>query len=250
MKMLRNAGRVWLSIAVLSLAATGARAELRSEQRAEFEALIQEYLDAHPEVVQDALNKLERRRGAADLEKRKGAVAANAASLFNSGHQVTLGDRSGVRTVVEFFDYNCPYCKRAMPNLLDLMKADPKLKVVLKEFPVLGSNSLEAAKVAVAVRMQDETGERYLDFHKRLLTENGPVNRDGAMAAARAAGADMTRLERDVKSDEVSTSLEESRQLAGALGIRGTPSYVIGDEVIVGAVALPVLQDKLRRAQK
>jgi protein-disulfide isomerase len=230
--------------------ATGAMAQISDRQRADFEAIVKQYLEAHPEVVQGALDKLARSRSATEQGQRKAAIAANASTIFDSAHQVTLGDRNGAAILVEFFDYNCPYCKRALPNMLTLMKANPKLKVVLKEFPVLGSNSLEAAKVAVAVRMQDRSGERYLDFHQRLLTASGPIDRARALEAAREAGLDMVRLAQDVDSTEVASSLEESRQLAALLGIRGTPSYVIGDDVIVGAVAVSQLQDKLQRVTK
>jgi protein-disulfide isomerase len=112
-----------------------------------------------------------------------------------------LGNKDGDVTFVEFFDYNCGYCKRAMTDMLDLMKADPKLKVVLKEFPVLSQGSVEAAQVAVAVRMQDPTGKKYLDFHQKLLGGRGQApTRRRALAAAKEAGLDMAKLEKDLAS--------------------------------------------------
>ena len=105
--------------------------------------------------------------------------------------------------MVEFFDYNCGFCKRAMTDMLDLMKNDGKLKVVLKEFPVLGEGSVEAAHVAVAVRMQDKTGKKYIDFHQKLLGGRGPADKARALAAAKEAGFDMARIEKDMQSDEV-----------------------------------------------
>ena len=114
-----------------------------------------------------------------------------------------LGNPQGDVTFVEFFDYNCGYCKRALNDMVELMNKDPKLKVVLKEFPVLGPGSVEAAQVAVAVRMQDKTGKKYLEFHQKLLGGRGQVDKAKALAAAKEVGLDMARIEKDMKSDEV-----------------------------------------------
>jgi protein-disulfide isomerase len=133
--------------------------------------------------------------------------------------------------------------------MTEMMKTDPKLRVVLKEFPVLGEGSVEAAKVAVAVRMQDPSGKKYLDFHQKLLTGRGQADKARALAAAKEAGLDMTRLEKDIASDEARVSLEESFKLAEALGLNGTPSYVIGNDVVVGAVGLKALKDKVNTAR-
>src|SRR4029079_12739470 len=138
-------------------------------------------------------------------------------------------------------DYNCGYCKRAMNDMFDLMKNDSKLKVVLKEFPVLGPGSVDAARVAVAARMQDKSGKKYLEFHQKLLGGRGQADKARALAVAKEVGLDTARLERDMSSDEVKQSLAESFTLAEKLGLNGTPSYVIGDAVVVGAVGLDAL---------
>src|ERR1700693_4954975 len=169
--------------------------------------------------------------------------------LFNSAHQVTLGNPHGDVTLVEFFDYNCGYCKRAMADMLQLLKVDPKLRVVLKEFPVLGPGSTEAAQVAVAVRMQDKTGKKYLDFHQKLLGARGPADKAHALAAAKEAGLDMARIEKDLTSDEVSATLKESLQVAEAIGLNGTPSYIIGANVVIGAQGYDVLKEKVDAAR-
>ena len=122
--------------------------------------------------------------------------------------------------------------------MIELMGKDPKLKVVLKEFPVLGPGSIEAAQVAVAVRMQDKTGKKYLEFHQKLLTGRGQADKARALAVAKEVGLDMARIEKDLKSDEIDATLEESMKLAEALGLNGTPSYVIGNDVVIGAVGL------------
>jgi protein-disulfide isomerase len=116
---------------------------------------------------------------------------------------------------------------------------------VLKEFPVLGPGSVEAAKVAAAARMQDKTGKKYLEFHQKLLGGRGQADQAHALAAAKEAGFDTARIEKDLGSDEVRQSLEESFKLAEALGLNGTPSYVIGKDVVVGAVGLDALKEKI-----
>jgi protein-disulfide isomerase len=132
-----------------------------------------------------------------------------------------------------------------MTDMIDLMKADPKLKVVLKEFPVLGPGSVEAAQVAVAVRMQDPGGKKYLDFHQKLLGGKGQADKARAMAAAKEAGLDMTKLEKDVASPEVRATIEENFKLAESMGMNGTPSYVIGKQVVVGAIGREGLAEKI-----
>jgi protein-disulfide isomerase len=248
MPMISAFSSIVLAALVLAVAAP-ARAELTAAQRVEFEDVIRDYLLKHPELIDEVVAKNAAKRAAAEAGKRKSALASNASAIFSSPRQVTLGDPAGNTTLVEFFDYNCGFCKKALADMLDLMKADPKLKVVLKEFPVLGANSIEAAKIAIAVRMQDNTGAKYLDFHQKLLRGNGPADKARALIAAREADLDMQRLERDLNSEEIVATLDENKKLAAALSIRGTPSYVIGDEVVVGAVGAPVLKEKLQRAR-
>ena len=238
-------------VALLAIALPqGARAdELSASQRGEVERIIREYLIAHPEVIQDAMAELERRQSAADAEKHKAAIKQYSQAIFSSPRQVVLGNPDGNVTFVEFFDYNCGYCKRAMDDMLALMKDDPKLKVVLKEFPVLGPGSLEAAQVAVAVRMQDKTGKKYLEFHQKLLSGRGQADKARALAVAKDIGLDMARLEKDLASPEIKATLQESFKLAEALGLSGTPSYVIGDNVVVGAVGLEALREKVNTSR-
>src|SRR6266849_10072303 len=116
-------------------------------QRGDIEAIVRNYLIAHPEVLEEAMNELSKRQTAAEQKKHEASITQNADTIFNSPRGVVLGNKDGDVTFVEFFDYNCGYCKRAMTDMLDLMKSDPKLKVVLKEFPVLSQGSVEAAQV-------------------------------------------------------------------------------------------------------
>src|SRR5205807_5954459 len=176
-------------------------------QRSEIEAVIKSYLVTHPEVLEQAMTELSKRQAAAETEKHEASIAQNSDAIFNSPRQVVLGNKDGDVTFVEFFDYNCGYCKRALGDMLDLMKSDPKLRVVLKEFPVLGPGSVEAAQVAVAVRMQHKTGKKYLEFHQKLLNNRGPADRAHAIAVAKDVGLDVARLEKDMSSEEVRTTL-------------------------------------------
>ena len=234
----------------LALLVSPAGAEsFTADQRGDIEKIVRDYLISHPEVLQDAMAELEKRQTAADAAKHTAAIKENAERIFSSPRQVTVGNPQGDVTMVEFFDYNCGYCKRAMTDMLDLLKSDGKLKIVLKEFPVLGEGSVQAAQVAVAVRMQDKSGKKYLDFHQKLLGGRGPADRARALAAAKEAGLDMARLDKDMQSEEVKTSLQESFTLAEQLGLNGTPSYVIGNEVAIGAVGLDALKEKINAAR-
>lgn len=212
-------------------------------QRSDIETIVRNYLVSHPEVLEEAMNELSKRQAAAEQAKHEATITQNADAIFNSPHGVVLGNKDGDVTFVEFFDYNCGYCKRAMADMLDLMKSDPKLRVVLKEFPVLSEGSVEAAKVAVAARMQDP--KKYLDFHQRLLGGRGPADKARAMQAAKDAGYDTARIEKDLTSPEIKATIEENLKLAEEMGLNGTPSYVIGKQIVVGAVGLDGLKEKI-----
>ena len=218
-------------------------------QRGDIETIVRNYLIAHPEVLEEAMNELSKRQAAAESAKHEAGVANHSEAIFNSPRNVTLGNKDGDVTFVEFFDYNCGYCKRAMTDMMELMKADPKLKVVLKEFPVLSAGSVEAAQVGVAVRMQDPSGKKYLDFHQKLLGGRGAADKARAMAVAKEVGLDMAKLEKDMTSPEAKATLEENFKLAEEMGMNGTPSYVIGKQVVVGAIGLEGLKEKIGMAR-
>jgi len=218
-------------------------------QRGDIEAIVKNYLVSHPEVLEEAMNELSKRQAAAEEQKHQESIAKNGDTIFNSPRGVVLGNKDGDVTFVEFFDYNCGYCKRAMADMLDLLKNDAKLKFVLKEFPVLGEGSMQAAQVAAAARMQDKTGKKYLEFHLKLLGGRGQADKARALAVAKEVGFDVGRIEKDMASDEVKAQIEESFKLAEALGLNGTPSYVVGSEVVIGAVGLSSLKEKINTAR-
>jgi protein-disulfide isomerase len=245
MSPLRLLSPALLALAIVAAPQAASAQTFSDGQRGEIETIVKSYLIAHPEVLEEAMAELNKRQAAAEAEKHEAGVTGNADTIFNSPRGVVLGNKDGDVTFVEFFDYNCGYCKRAMADMLDLMKTDSKLKVVLKEFPVLSEGSVEAAKVAVAVRMQDPGGKKYLDFHQKLLGGRGPADKVRAMAAAKDAGLDTVRIEKDLASPEVKATIEENFKLAEAMGMNGTPSYVIGKQVVIGAVGLDGLKEKI-----
>jgi protein-disulfide isomerase len=221
-------------------------------QRADVIRVVREHFRTNPEAMQEIIAEMVKRRAPtaaaptpANVDKTA-LIKSNEAALFASAHHVNIGNPQGDVTLVEFFDYNCGFCKRSLSDTLNLMKADPKLKIVLKEFPVLGPGSLEAAKVAIAVRMQDPSGEKYLEFHQKLLAGGAPANKANALAVAQELGLDISRLEKDMDSAEVTATLDESRKLAQVLGINGTPSYVVGNKVVIGAVGFATLSDAIK----
>jgi protein-disulfide isomerase len=245
MSPLRLLSPALLALAIVAAPQAASAQTFSDGQRGEIETIVKSYLIAHPEVLEEAMAELNKRQAAAEEEKHLASITQNSEAIFNSPRNVTLGNKNGDVTFVEFFDYNCGYCKRAMTDMIELMKADPKLKVVLKEFPVLSDGSVDAAKVAVAVRMQDPGGAKYLDFHQRLLGGRGPADKARALAAAKEAGLDVARLEKDMASPEARATIDENFKLAESMGMNGTPSYVIGKQVVVGAIGVDGLKEKI-----
>lgn len=220
------------------------------DQRGEIEKIIRDYLLRNPELLQEVIQEMERRQAQADADRHRQAIKEHADAIFNSKRQVVIGNPQGETTLVEFFDYNCGFCRKALADKMELIKTDPKLKIVLKEFPVLGEGSTQAAQVAVAVRMQDKTGgKKYLEFHQKMFASRGQIDKARALAVVREIGFDAARAERDMNSDEVRQTLEESFKLAEALGINGTPTYVLSDQVVVGAVGVEKLRDAINIAR-
>ncbi len=216
---------------------------------------IEAWLKAHPEIIRAEVEAELGRRAAAkaaeDAARRQAAeakareaVERNRAAIFSSRHQITVNP-AGTRTLVAFTDYNCGYCRRALADLLQLMKDDASLRVVIKELPVLGPRSREAAEAAAAARLQDTDGTRMLALHRRLMEEKGGVDRVRVLAVASELGFDMAGIEKNLSSPEVKAALDETARLAAELGIRGTPSYVVGNEVVRGAAGLAVLKEKI-----
>ena len=235
-----------LGLAPLSIAKAD---EFTAAQKQEMGAFIKDYLVKNPDVLRAAIEALDKRDKQIAAEERQKAVADQGSALFTSKNQADIGNAKGSVTLVEFFDYNCHYCKGALPDMAHLLKDDPSLHLVLKDFPVLGPGSVEAAKVAAAVRNQ-LPGDRFWAYHNKLLNSHGPVGKNEALAAAKELGLDMDKLAKDMESKDIEAGLDEVMKMADALGINGTPSFVVGDEVVVGAVGYSQLKTKLDAVHK
>ncbi len=223
--------------------------EFTPAQKQELGAFIKDYLVNNPEVLRQAIEALDKHDKAEAEAERQKVVTTQAGPLFSSKYQATIGNPKASATLVEFFDYNCHFCKGALPDVTKLMKDDSNLKLVLKDYPVLGPGSVEAAKVASAARNQ-LPGDKFWAFHTKLLATHGPVGKNEALAVARELGLDMDKLAKDMDSPEVKSGLDEVMQLADSLQINGTPTFVVGDDVVVGAVGYDQLKDKINSVHK
>ncbi|SDR09226.1 DsbA family protein [Pseudovibrio sp. Tun.PSC04-5.I4] len=229
--------------ATLALLPATFSAQAETVNRAEVETIIKEYLVANPEIVLEALQELDKRRVADEETARKSSISGLSDEIYNSENQVVLGNPDGDVTLVELFDYNCGYCKRALSDLIRLIDEDKNLRVVLKEFPVLGKPSQEAARVAIAVA--EVAPEKYEDFHLAMLGQPGRANLASSLKVAKDLGISDADLEKSMKSDRAAVTFQEVFSIAEQLGITGTPSYILGDEVIVGAVGYDTLKEKI-----
>ncbi len=215
----------------------------KADQKSEIEQIVRDYLLANPEVIRDALQELERRQAEEERLAAEQTIADASGVLFNSTRQVELGNPKGDVTLVEFFDYNCGFCKRSLSDMLRLIEEDKNLRVVLKEFPVLGQPSVEAAQVSIAANIVDPA--KYADFHQQLLLSRNRANKAGALQIAGNAGYDVAEVEKAMEDPEVIATIEEVYELANRLRLTGTPSFVVGDEVVMGAVGYDSLKEKI-----
>lgn len=208
-----------------------ASASLSKEQKASIETVVRDYLVKNPEILIEMSSELERKQAAAEQENRNSVIGENAEEIFRDDHGLTAGNPDGDVTLVEFSDYNCPYCKRAFASVSKLIEADPKLRVVMKEFPIFGEQSEDAARVAIAASKQG----KYFDMHSALLQYSGRSNKESALKMAETLGLDMEKLKADMDSPETEKIIEDTRELGEKLGVQGTPFYLVGDRVVPGA---------------
>lgn len=234
---------LWLATVAAPAMAQG-QPPLTPDQRKAIVDLIRETIVKNPEIVQDALIEIERRNTVAQAEAQRNAVASEKAKLTDPATSIVIGNPEGDLTLVEFMDYNCGFCKRAMQDVTALSKADPKLKVVLKDFPILGPDSVEASRVAIAVKNQLQ-GPKYFDFHNKLMGVKGRVNGAKAMEVAKDFGVDVERVRKDMDAAPTKASIEDTVALGDRLGLTGTPAFIIGDEIVFGAVGQDALKAKL-----
>jgi protein-disulfide isomerase len=222
-----------LLIAALMFAGAGSfaqAAEFNADQRQEMESIIKDYLLAHPELLREMSDLLQNKEKLAEEELRKGGLARYADQVFRDKGDFVAGNPKGNVTMVEFFDYNCGWCKKGLPEVLSLLESDKELRFVLKEFPIFGEDSEYAAKAAIAAGAQG----KYWELHVAMLSHEGKIVKSTVDELAAAQGLDMERLRKDMDSPATAELLNRNRELASALAINGTPAFVIDDKVVPG----------------
>ncbi len=238
-----------LGALTLAPAAMAQSAVFNEQQKQAIGEIVKDYLIKNPEVLTEVIAELEKRQAEAHQASHASAVKETQQSLLNASHSYVVGNPSGDITLVEFFDYNCGYCKKALADVQTLMKSDPKLRVVLKDFPVLGPDSVEASRVALAVKNQLQ-GQKLLDYHVKVMDSRGRVNAERAIAVAREMGVDVARLQKDMEGAEVRNALQENMALGDKLSLTGTPAFVIGETVIPGAVGIDPLKQVIANVRQ
>lgn len=239
------------TVALLSLlplaSGAGARAEsLTPVERAEVETIVRDYVLAHPEIIVEALEILQAREQAEATELQRRQITELGEEIFDDPATPVLGNPDGDVTLVEFLDYQCGYCKRMLEEIFALIDEDANLRIVFKELPILGPASVTAAQAALASREQGLYGE----FHRALMSYRGRLSDDLIFQLAEDVGLDVDRLRRDMESDAIQAHIAGNLALAQSLGIRGTPAFIIGDEVIPGAVGGDALRELIAQARQ
>ena len=223
---------------VLLPPAVAASAEFTAEQRRAIETIIRDYLTKNPELMLDVLQAAEDKIKSESHDKASAALAARRHEIFDDPDAPIAGNPKGDATLVEFFDYRCPYCKQVEPAIEALIAEDRQLRFVYKEFPVLGPESVTAARAALAARKQD----KYDVLHRALMNLKGQLNEAAVLKTAGSVGLDVERLKRDMAAPDIDRMLKANDNLAKALDIRGTPGFVIGNEIVPGAISLNALK--------
>ncbi len=234
-------------IAILAIAAflglfsiALASGEFSKEQKSQMEKVIKDYLMKNPEIIRDALQELQRKEQEAQLAEKKKLIKDKIKELTEQKGDPYIGKKDGKVTVVEFFDYNCPYCRRAKPVVAKLLEEDKRVRYVFKEFPILSESSRQAAEVALAV--WKVSPDKYRDFHWGLMLANKRVDEALIKEQISKLGLKWDEIVKVSKSDEIKTNIENNIKLAQDLGIDGTPSFIVGEEFFPGLVPLQELK--------
>lgn len=211
-----------------------------------FERRVRDYLVANPEVLVEAMQNLERKQRDAEQTEAQSALATHRDELLNSPESPVGGNPQGDVTLVEFFDYNCPYCRQVAPVMIKAEEDDPQLRIVYKEFPILGPNSMFAAKAGLAARRQN----LYPQFHKAMMLVSGSADEARVVAVAEEIGLNVEQLRADMQNPAIDAEIGRNLALARALRINGTPGFVIGDEILRGATDLQTMQRLVAKARQ
>ncbi len=240
-----------LAVTVFALlAAPNLRAEhatATSTQKA-LEEAIHEYLLSHPEVVLEVFDILKAREQTAEADQARATMVSQRDELFNDPAAPTTGNPHGDVVIVEFFDYFCSYCKRVMDDVMTAVAEDPGLRLVYKEFPILGDASVIATRAALAVHRI--APDKYMDVHMAMMSSRARLNEMRILSIAEEFGIDTDALRTEMKSPEIDAAIARNRALAEALGINGTPGFVIGDQIVPGAISLDTIRQLIAEARQ
>ncbi|MFC5386906.1 DsbA family protein [Aquamicrobium segne] len=220
----------------------------QSLDRAAVETIIRDYLLTNPEVLLEAQDALEAKQQEQQRLASLDTIEQNSAAIFNSSFDGVVGNPDGKITIVEFYDYNCGYCKRAMDDMDALTRENSDLRFVLKEFPILSADSQRASIVSMAFHLLQP--EKYDEFHRALMSEKGGASEETAIKIALSLGVDEAELRAKMQDPSIPQALSATYELATKLSITGTPSYVVGDEVVFGALGKAVLSEKIAAVRK
>ncbi len=236
------------AVCVLPLVAQPATAgTLTDAQRKEVEDIVRELITKkEPEMIIRAAQNVQERMEKDETEKGQKAVEKNIDKLVNDSDSPVGGNPKGDVTMVEFFDYSCGYCKLAQPNVVKLLESDKNIRFVYKELPILGPNSVTAAKAALASVAQG----KYEKFHEALMTSKDHLNESSIMDLAKEVGLDTDKLKKDMESEKVQKILATNVELAKSIGARGTPAFIIGGKLFPGAVPIEQMKDAVSAARQ
>jgi protein-disulfide isomerase len=245
--------RTWLvplALAVASLtpapAPAAEAAGIADEQRPAIEAIIHDYLLQHPDVLIEALRNAEAKLKSEAKDKSRDEVKLHWDELVNDPATPVGGNPKGDVSLVEFFDYRCPYCKEVQPLVQKLTGEDPAIRLVYKDVPLLGPASFTAARAALAAQRQG----KHEAFHLVMMNTKGQIGDDAVFAVAKAVGLDLDRLKKDMAAPEIDQQLKANLALANALDVHGTPTFIAGDQVVEGALELSGLKEMIATARK
>ena len=237
---------LWFCLAVVALPLRPApAAEFSADQRKAIEAIVRDYLTKNPEVMLDALEAAKEKLAKDAHDKAGAALASRRREIFEDPASPVAGNPKGDVSLVEFFDYRCPYCKQVEASLEALLIEDRQLRLVYKELPVLGPESVTASRAALAARKQG----KYDAMHRALMAVKGQIDEAAVLKTAASVGIDVERLKRDMAAPDIDAMLKKNSKLAEALDIRGTPGFVVGDEIVPGAISLAALRQLIDAAR-
>lgn len=237
---------LWRAAAAVVLTGTLLQPALAAEfdpaKRSEIESIVRDYLLKNPTLLLEVMEKLEQQQKQAARDQASEAIVANKSGLFQSADDHVVNP-DGAIPVVEFFDYQCGYCKRMLPTVVRLLDENQNVRFIYKEFPILGDASTQAAKAAIAAKRQG----KYLDFHNALMALRRPLDESAIFDTAEQVGLDVARLRQDMEDPTIDGIIERNRRLGQGMGLRGTPSFVVGDTLVPGAIEYTALNELIER---